>query len=141
MIVFILIFIEWELAKYGINQYEDLNIKLTLSELKIARTEMEIGKQNLLQKLEIDEIIIEALQKGDNKLIKDHLTHNYHSEDVNKLIICNKQRKYVFGEQWELIDKYLSQIYQDISKENSGIFIGNFGNKLFQLAYNPIFFS
>jgi len=141
MIVFILIFIEWELAKYGINQYEDMNIKLTLSELKIARSEMEIGKQNLLKEIELDKIIIEALQKGDNKQIKDHLTQNYHGENVSKLIICNKQRKYVFGEQWELIDKYLSQIYQDISKENSGIFIGNFGNKLFQLTYNPIFFS
>ena len=141
IIVFILIFIEWELAKYGINQYEDMNIKLTLSELKIARTEMEMGKQNLLQDLEIDKIIIEALQKGDDTLIKDHLTQNYQNKNVNKLIICNKHRKCVFGKQWGLIDKYLSQIYQDISKENSGVFIGNFGNRLFQITYNPIFFS
>ena len=141
IIVLILIFIEWELAKYGINQYEDMNIKLTLSELKIARIEMEMGKQNLLRNIEIDKIIIEALQKGDYKLIEDHLTQNYQNYNINNLVICNKQRKYVFGEPWELIDKYMSQIYQDISKENSGIFIGNFGNRLFQITYNPIFFS
>jgi len=141
LIVFILIIIEWELAKFGINQYEDMNINLTLSELKTARSEMGIGKQNLLQNLEADEVVARALQKGDAHLLHDHIIQTYHSEDIDKLIICNKQHEYIFGEQWELLDKYLSQIYQDISKENSGIFVGNFGNKLFDITYNPIFSS
>jgi len=140
-LVLTLTFIEWQLAKFGINQYEDLNIKSTLSELKIARTEMEMGKQDLLNNLETDTVIIDALQKGDKNLINDHLNRNFKSENIEKLIICNKQREYIFGEQWELLNKYLSQIYRDISKENSGIFIGNFGNRLFQITYNPIFIS
>ena len=138
-LVLTLILIEWQLAKFGINQYEDLNIKLTLSELKIARTEMEMGKQSLLNNLETDAVIIDALQKGDKNLINDHLNRNFKSENIEKLIICNKQREYIFGEQWELLNKYLSQIYRDISKENSGIFVGNFGNRLFQITYKPIF--
>lgn len=141
IIVLILTFIEWELAKFGINQYEDMNIKLTLSELKLSQTEMKMGKQNLLQNLETDKIIVDALQKEDKNFIKDHLIQNYQTDDINKLIICNKQRKYIFGEQWDLIDKYLPQIYRDISKEHSGVLIGNFGNKLFQITYNPIFIS
>ncbi|MCK5050854.1 MAG: GHKL domain-containing protein [Candidatus Cloacimonetes bacterium] len=140
-LVLTLIFIEWQLAKFGINQYEDMNIRLTLSELKIARNEMEMGKQNLLTNLEADKVVIDALQKGDKNLINNHLYQNYQSEDIDKLIICNKQREYIFGEQWELLDKYLSQIYRDISKENSGFFIGNFGSRLFQITYNPIFIS
>lgn len=137
----ILILIEWQLARFGINQYEDMDIRLTLSELKITRAEMNMEQQNFLQRLEIDKIIIEALQKGNKNLIKDHLTQNYQTDKINKLIICNKQRKYIFGEQWEFIDKYLSQIYRDISKEHSGGFIGNYGNRLFQITYDPIFIS
>ncbi len=141
ILVLILILIEWQLARFGINQYEDMDIRLTLSELKITRAEMNMEQQNFLQRLEIDKIIIEALQKGNKNLIKDHLTQNYQTDKINKLIICNKQRKYIFGEQWEFIDKYLSQIYRDISKEHSGGFIGNYGNRLFQITYNPIFIS
>jgi len=118
-----------------------MNINLTLSELKTARNEMGIGKQNLLQNIEVDEIIAKALQREDINLLHDHIIQTYHSEDIDKLVICNKQHEYIFGEQWELIDKYLSQIYQDISKENSGIFVGNFGNRLFEITYNPIFGS
>ena len=140
-LVLTLIFVEWQLAKFGINQYEDMNIRLTFSELKIARNEMEMGKQNLLTNLETDKVIIDALQKGDKNFVSNHLYQNYQSEDVDKLIICNKQRKYIFGEQWELLDKYLPQIFRDISKENSGFFIGNFGGRLFQITYNPIFIS
>ncbi len=141
ILVLILILIEWQLARFGINQYEDMDIRLTLSELKITRAEMNMEQQNFLQRLEIDKIIIEALQKGNKNLIKDHLTQNYQTDKINKLIICNKQRKYIFGEQWEFIDKYLSQIYRDISKEHSGGFIGNYGNRLFQITYDPIFIS
>lgn len=141
IIVLILIFVEQELAKYGINQYEDLNIGLSLSELNISRTEIKKRQQSLLQDLEIDTIVIEALQKDNKNLIKKHLTKNYQSENIDRLIICNKQRKYIFGVQWELIDKYLPQIYQDIATEHSGDFIGNFGDRLFQITYNPVFSS
>ena len=138
-LVLILIFIEWELARFGIGQYEDMNMNLTLSELKIARTEMEMEKQLLLQDLENDIVITKALRNGDGEQLDIHLTQNYPSENIDKLIICNKDREYIFGEKWELLDKYFAQIYQDIAKENSGIFIGNFGSRLFQITYNPIF--
>lgn len=141
VLVLILIFVEQELAKFGINQYEDLNINLSLSELNISRTEMRMRQQSLLHNLEIDAVVIEAMQKDNKNLIKNHLTENYHSENINRLIICNKQRKYIFGVQWELIDKYLPQIYRDIATEHSGYFIGNYSNRLFQIAYNPIFSS
>lgn len=139
IIVFILIIIEWQLAKFGINQYEDMNINLTLSELRITQTEIETEKQNLLQTLRTDELISKTIRNGELKRLNDYLRVNYESDYIDKLVICNKQREYIFGEQWELLDKYFSQIYQDIAQENSGVFFGNFGGKLFQITYDPIF--
>ena len=139
VLVLILAFIEWELAKFAINQYEDMNIKLSLSNLKIAQTEMKMEKQNLMQHLETDRRFIDILQKEDSNLIKKHLTKNYQTESINRLIICNKDRKYILGEPWELIDKYISQIFSVIANEPSGVFVGNFGNRLFQITYHSIF--
>ncbi len=141
VLVLILAFIEWELSKFAINQFEDMNIKLSLSKLKIARTEMKMEKQNLMQHLETDNIFINMLQIEDKNLIKEHLTQTYQTENIHKLIFCNEKREYILGEPWELIDKYLSQIYRTISNNPSGTFIGNFGNRLFQISYNSIFNS
>ena len=139
VLILILALIEWELAKFAINQYEDMNIKLSLSKLKIAQTEMKMGKQNLMQHLETDNIFIDLLQKEDTKLMKDYLTQTYQTKYIEDLIFCNNKFEYILGEQWELTDKYLSQIYSVTSIYPSGTFIGNFGKRLFQISYNFIF--
>lgn len=141
VLVLILAFIEWELSKFAINQYEDMNIKLSLSKLKIARTEMKMEKQNLMQHLETDSLFVNMLQIEDKNLIKDHLTQTYQTKNIHKLIFCNEKREYILGEPWELIDKYLSQIYSVVPNRPFGTFIGNFGNQLFQISYNSIFNS
>ncbi|MDP8267173.1 MAG: ATP-binding protein [Candidatus Tenebribacter davisii] len=141
LLVLLLVFIEWELAKFGINKYEDHNIQHTLSELKIAQTEMMMEKQYLLQNLETDNTIITALKNKNYNLIEKYIETKYNDDSIDKLTLCNKQREFIFGEQWGLIDKYMPQIYRDIARENSGVFIGNFGNRLFQISYNPIFIS
>ena len=89
VLVLILAFIEWELSKFAINQYEDMNIKLSLSKLKIARTEMKMEKQNLMQHLETDSLFVNMLQIEDKNLIKNHLTQTYQTENIHKLIFCN----------------------------------------------------
>jgi len=73
LLVLLLIFIEWELAKFGINKYEDHNIQHTLSELKIAQTEMMTEKQYLLQNLETDSTIITALKNKNYNLIEKYI--------------------------------------------------------------------
>ncbi len=126
------------MAKFGINQNENININMTLSKLDLVRAEMKLEKKNLLQDLKTDKTIVESLLKDDKDKIDGYLKNNYNLEDISKLIICDKSRNYVFGEKWELVDKYLSQIYLDISKEYSESFIGNYGSKLFQITYSPI---
>ena len=138
VLVLILALIEWELATFAIKQYEDMNIKLSLSKLKIARTEMKMEKQNLMQYLETDNIFIDMLQMEDKNLIKNYLTQTYQTQNIDKLTFCNTKHEYILGEQWDLIDKYLTQIFSVVSKYPSGTFIGNFGNRLFQISYSTI---
>ncbi|MCF7859015.1 MAG: GHKL domain-containing protein [Candidatus Cloacimonetes bacterium] len=141
ILVITLIFIEWQLARYGINQYEDVNIKNTLSKLKIMQNEIKFEKQVLLKSLKTDIKITQAIQNENVELLNDHIINNYEQSNVNNLTILSKDRRYLFGVKWQLIDKYLSQIIRDVAKENAGNFIGNYGGKLFLINYDPIYVS
>ena len=139
LLVMVLIFIEWQLAKFGITQYEDVNIKLALSNFKITQSEKNIEKQSIIQKLQADNKIIRAIRNKNKLQIIKSLRPYKNDYQIENLIICDLNRKFLYGIEWELIDKYLPQIYQHASKDIAGSFMANFGAKFYQINYNPLY--
>jgi PAS domain S-box-containing protein len=141
LLVLTIIFIEWQLVKFGITQYEDVNLNLTFSAFKIVQSEKQAISQNKLIKFTSDIRLEDAIRIKNAKQISNRLHSHYEQADVNILTIYSRERMVLFGTKWDLIDKYLAQIYQNASKEESGSFIANFGNKLFQIDYYPLISS
>ncbi len=138
-IVVILISIEWQLAKFGINQYEDVNIKYTLSNFTISLNEKNTTMQHLLHTLSSDPNMIKAIQSKSKSNIKKNLARFHDTQLINNLILYDKNRNLIIGEEWELIQEHFSDIFQYSSKEISSSFVANYGLKLYNINFCPVY--
>ncbi|MCD4795960.1 MAG: PAS domain-containing protein [Candidatus Cloacimonetes bacterium] len=138
-IVVILISIEWQLAKYGITQYEDVNIKHTLSNFTISLNEKNTTMQHLLHTLSSDPNMIKAIQSKNISNIQKYLTQFHDTQLINNLILYDKSRNLLVGEEWELIQEHFPDIFQYSSKEISSSFIANYGSKLYNINFCPVY--
>ena len=133
ILVFILAFFAWQLAKFGINQYEDIEINNIMINFDILLEDEILLSQNMLNDLTQKEEIITASIHRNMKTIQDAII----GDDMENLVIFDRDRNIWFGENWELMQKYLPQIYQDASQTFFGSFLGAFNNKLYLITFSP----
>ncbi|MCK4694555.1 MAG: hypothetical protein KAT74_02270, partial [Candidatus Cloacimonetes bacterium] len=110
-----------------------------LSNFKIAQNEKNTATQIILQKLTMDDKLIRAIRSKDKFWIKKSLRPYKNDYKIENLIISNIKREFLYGIEWELIDKFLPQIYQHASKDLAGSFVANFGNRFYQINHNPLY--
>jgi hypothetical protein len=122
-------------VKFGITQYEDVNLNLTFSDFKIVQSEKQTISQNKLIKFTSDIRLEDAIRIKNAKQISNRLHSHYEQADVNNLTIYSRERMVIFGTKWDLIDKYLAQIYQNASKEKSGFLETNSFKLIIILLY------
>ena len=133
LLVCILAFFAWQLAKYGINQYEDIEINNIMVNFDILLEDEILISQNMLNDLTTKKEIITASIQKDVKTIKDAIIGN----EMESLVIFDRDRNIWFGENWKLMQKYLPQIYQDASQTFFGSFLGSFNERLYLIAFSP----
>jgi len=133
LVVLILTLFAWQLAKYGINQYEDIEINNIMINFDIAFEDLVLESQNTLNEITRDENIIIASAQKNQDIIKEAIIE----KDMESLVIFDRDRDIWFGENWELLHKYLPQIYQNASQTFFGSFIGSFDDKLYLITFSP----
>ncbi|HHE64413.1 MAG TPA: hypothetical protein ENL09_00130, partial [Bacteroidetes bacterium] len=105
LVVLILTLFAWQLAKYGINQYEDIEINNIMIDFNIAFEDLVLKSQNTLNEITRDENIIIASAQKNQDIIKEAIIE----KDMESLVIFDRDRNIWFGENWELLQKYLPQ--------------------------------
>jgi len=133
LVVLILTLFAWQLAKYGINQYEDIEINNIMIDFNISFEDIVLGSQNTLNDItRNEEIIIASTQKN-----KSVINNAIIGKEMESLVIFDRDRNIWFGENWELMQKYLPQIYQNASQTFYDSFVGSFNEKLYLITFSP----
>ena len=133
LVVLILTLFAWQLAKYGINQYEDIEINNIMIDFNIAFEDLVLKSQNTLNEITRDENIIIASAQKNQDIIKEAIIE----KDMESLVIFDRDRNIWFGENWELLQKYLPQIYQNASQTFFDSFVGSYDDKLYLITFSP----
>lgn len=132
-VVLILLLFSWILAKYGINQYENNEIRKELTHFSIQLDNKLLDLQNSLNELIGRPEIISASSRKNKLIIEEAVQQN----ELGSLVIFDRERNIWFGENWELMQKYLPQIYQSASQTFSGSFLGSFNEKMYIISFSP----
>lgn len=131
-LILVLLLVEWQLARFGIFQNEDINIGNYLTEFEIGKNSDKLLLLNGVSNFSMKEEVIEAVQnKNVNKI--DELIN----PEMQNLVICSRERDVWYGIKWDLIDRYLPQIFRKASQNQSGSFVASLDKKLYLIAFAP----
>ncbi|MFC1898074.1 PAS domain-containing sensor histidine kinase [Candidatus Cloacimonadota bacterium] len=131
-LVILLLFIEWQVARWGISLYEETNMKSILSEFEIVKNSESLRMLGAVRSITEKDSVIEAASNKDPMIIDSVL-----KKDLDNLTICDRERNIWYGIQWGLIDKYLPQIYQEASQNKTGSFVASFGKRIYLVSFSP----
>jgi signal transduction histidine kinase len=131
-LIILLLLIAWQVARWGINLYEKTNMEANITDFDVSRNNESLRMLGAVNEFtERDEIINATINK-DTSIIDSEL-----NKDMDNLTICDRQRNIWYGIQWDLIDKYLPQIYQHASQNQSGSFVASYGKRFYLISYSP----
>ncbi|MCF7815156.1 MAG: GHKL domain-containing protein [Candidatus Cloacimonetes bacterium] len=132
LLIIILLIFEWQLAQFGISQYEEININNYITEFNIGMTAEKLTLEDAVTTFSKDDNIIKAVHDQDVEKINQSLIEN-----LDNLVISNRDRNIWYGTQWDLIDIYLPQIFRKASQNVSGSFVAALDRKLYIIAFSP----
>ncbi len=131
-LIILLLILEWQLARYGISQYEEINIHNILREFNIN-----LNSELLIQKDQITSFsenisVVQAVENKDKSRLE-----KLKPQEMENLVISSREREVWFGINWDLIDHYLPQIYRKASQNQNGSFVVSLDGKLYLIAFSP----
>ncbi|MDO9576775.1 MAG: ATP-binding protein [Candidatus Cloacimonadales bacterium] len=131
-LVILLLLIEWQVASWGINLYEETNMKSNLTEFDIALNNESLRMLGAVSAFtDLDQVIKAAVKKDSLQI------GSIAKADLDNLTICDRERNIWYGIQWGLINKYLPQIYQRASQNKSGSFVASYGKRSYLISFSP----
>lgn len=139
LLVFTLILIEYQLARFGIRQNEDININGALTEYQIARTEINNQVLHEMQRIAINPAFLDSVEKQEYDTVSDLLAKIDSSINIKNILILTNDKEIIYGNSWDLIDRYLADIFNKYSSSFHGQFYAGFGKKAYSIYYTPFY--
>ncbi len=139
ILVVILILIEWQLARYAINQYEKVNISSEITEFELQYNRKTTTILNDLDNLANDRELQNRIIDNDQDKIFEIVEKNHQDLRSDNLTIIQPDQSLFWGIQWELFDLNLPIIFKNLTFSTSGSYVSGYGNQLFLINYAPIY--
>jgi PAS domain S-box-containing protein len=132
ILVLIIISVEWQLVKYGIKMAENQKI---YSVFNSYLTEV---KKSYSENKELLSLIADYIQKNKGMSAENirYIVNLIAKEKSENIIVISKEDSTVYGENWDLISKYLNPIKSD--KNISGYILSKYGIKTYLIVYHKI---
>ncbi|MCD4818093.1 MAG: GHKL domain-containing protein [Candidatus Cloacimonetes bacterium] len=127
-IILLLILIEWQIVRFSIIQHENISIQNELFQLEKSQNKYASKSLSKLIKHKDDKLFLKLISKRDTL----SLNKQY---DLSTVFVFDADKKIFLGESWDLINKYLNDIFQEIQPN---FFIAKYGSKMFYIFYVPI---
>jgi len=139
LVIFILIFFAAQLAKYGITINENSRISDMLSEVKMAHNNLETNSKIHLEEIALNLQVLRAIEQKESLSFISDLTAVISGTEVKNISIYDKQQNLIFGDRWELIERYIPNIFEKVRMSVPGNFLANFGKKIYQITYSSLY--
>ena len=139
LVIFILIFFAAQLATYGIKINENSHIVNMISEIKIAQNNLATNSKINLEKIALDSQVLKAIEQKESLNFISDLTTVISDTKVQHIGIYDKHQHLVFGESWEMVERYIPNIFTEVKKYVPGNFLTNFGKKIYQITYSSLY--
>lgn len=135
--VFILTSIEWQIGAFFIRKYEADQINKQLDKLKKSLGAYKREGSEYIEKVVSNSDLKNALKENDVQKINNIAREEFSGKKY--IAIFNLDRERVAGESWDLLDKYLKEIFNRIVDKTSGMFFVNQGDRIYSIYYAPLF--
>jgi len=139
LVIFILIFFAAQLAKYGIKINENSRISDIISEVKLAHNNLETKSKIHLGKIALNSQVLKAIEQKESLNFISDLDAVISDSKTRHISIYDKQQNLIFGESWEMIERYIPNIFEEIKKNVPRNFMANFGKKIYQITYSSLY--
>jgi signal transduction histidine kinase len=137
LMILILIFIEWQLARYAIIQAEDKDINEVSFKLKNHLHEIYRERDVNLNSLISDPVFQSAAETKDFALMDSLLVKAEISGTYN-ISYYDQSQKQVLGEKWEFLDEQTEQIFSPAASNYS---LSSYGGKFYFISYKYVYFK
>jgi len=136
---FFVILIESYIFKEIILQFEDSILNNYLTELRTVQKDFESRTDITLEEISRDTMLLSAVQNFDYNKTEEILDKYQEQNKSGVLYLFNKGYEWCYGEEWELLEKYISNIVSNGMNNLSGNFFLNLEKQPFFLSYIPLF--
>ncbi|MBN1326487.1 MAG: hypothetical protein JW996_00885, partial [Candidatus Cloacimonetes bacterium] len=139
LLVLILAFSEWQLAKFGIWQFENKRINEIIQEYRSTRNRLINESQNFVNLLSTSRNLVTAVTKKDSMEVRRLIEFYSNNQQPEFLAIYSSDYELIYGENWELIESYLPVIFDHAENRPYKTFYTTFGSKIYRLTYSVIY--
>ncbi len=139
LIVVVLILIEWQLAKYGIKQNEDINIRKIFSDYSYAQNDLMKKSLKILEEVASNQQILSAIRRKNYSEINKNISLYLSKPNTGNITIFNSKKDLLYGEKWDLTDRYIDRIFRNSYNKQIDNFFANYGNKIYCVSYKALF--
>jgi len=138
LMILALIFIEWQLAKFGIRQYETKNINQVLTNYKFSKSQKNSNSITLLKDIALTSGLSDVIKRSKPTEVNDFINTEIDQTLTSFLAIYNEDLELIYGNSWEMVESYLEKISKTADIIENDVFYSNFGKKLYRLSYHII---
>ncbi len=135
ILVFFIVFIEWQMIKYGIRMTENQKINYLFENYKNQAEKIYNERLNNLN-------LISEYLKNDKEFSKEDIISVLKvlgkQDAIRNMYFIDKNKDIIFGETWDLIDKYKGLLFLNAKGNGNGYIITFYGNKSYILIYKSI---
>ncbi|MBN2460550.1 MAG: GHKL domain-containing protein [Candidatus Cloacimonetes bacterium] len=139
LLVLALFFIEWQITKFGILQFENKNIRQVLVNYRLRMRQWDSESQNNLQNITTTYHLADAILKKDTTYLQTTLNKYSYNNHGSYLIVFDDNLAILYGQSWELVESYLATMLEKAGEKKVSSFLANFGNKIYHITYKLIF--
>jgi len=140
-LVFLLLFIIWQISQISIAEFEYDRISRVLTSVKSSQLNLTTEFNNLTNQIAQDQRFVQAIYKSNKNQIKNFVAEYKSDPFAGVITIYDDRQKIIYGENWELVDKYLSRMYVLTKLKNNQNFMATFSQKFYYISYAPLLFE